>query len=37
VLHPGLRPRPILESALQVAEPLIRTDFEAALGKALHG
>jgi hypothetical protein len=35
--HPGLRPRPILESALQAAEPIIRADFETALGEALNG
>jgi hypothetical protein len=37
VLHPGLLPRPILESALQVAEPIIRADFQESLGDALNG
>lgn len=37
VRHPGVRPRPILASAVQQAEPAIRADFAATLGKALDG
>jgi len=36
VFHPGLTPAPILESAVEIAEPVIRGDFQRALGEALN-
>ena len=35
--HPGLPARPILASALEIATPAIRADFETSIGKALDG
>ena len=37
VRHPGIRPHPILELAVEIAEPLIRQEFEGSIEKALNG
>ena len=37
VQHPGIRPHPILELAVEIAGPIILQDFERALQKTLDG